>query len=41
MTLGKAVFGRIKKGGREFFSKKIRGRKLFFRKNKGEKTFFD
>ena len=30
MTLGKVTFGRNKKGGGEFFSKKIRGAKTFF-----------
>ena len=40
MTLGKAAFGRNKKGGEEFFSTKKGGRRLFFRKNKGGEEFF-
>ena len=40
MTLGKAVFGRNKKGGEEFFSTKKGGRRLLFRKNKVGKDFF-
>ena len=39
MTLGKAVFGRNKKGAKNFFPKKIRGR--LFPTKKGAKTFFD
>ena len=47
MTLGKAVFGRnkkgdffqLEKGGEDFFSEKIRGAKTFFRlKKKPHKT---
>ena len=50
MTLGKAVFGRNKKGGQEFLFEKIKqgedffqpkkgGRRLCFVKNKGGKDF--
>ena len=41
MTLGKAVFGRNKKWGEEFFSKKkIGGLRLFFNPKKGGEDFF-
>ena len=44
MTLVKAVFGRNKKGGEEFFSKKIRGAKTrgdyFFSTKKGGRRLF-
>ena len=39
MTLGEAVFGITKKGGEEFFRKKIRGED-FFQLEKGGQDFF-
>ena len=40
MTLGKAAFGRYKRGGEEFFSKKLGGRRVFIKKIRRAKTFF-
>ena len=40
ILVSKAVFGRNKKGVKDFFSKKNRGRGLFFGKIRGGEDFF-